>query len=76
MKRLIHRIAVGGVAAALSIGAGLAFTPNVEAQEASGPYWFDDLSKCVDPCSGLDMENCMCFRLPPSSSPDSGGLVP
>ncbi len=32
--------------------------------QATGPYWFDRFSKCVDPCPGLDFPNCRCFVLP------------
>ena len=52
----------------LALGA-LAMTGRVMAQEddngTTGPYWFDSISKCVDPCPSLDYPTCRCFKLKP-----------
>jgi len=55
----------------LALGA-LAMTGRVmTAQEGedddgtTGPYWFDSISKCVDPCPSLDYPTCRCFKMKP-----------
>ena len=70
VRRIKNRIQLVAMVV-LALGA-LAITGGVmTAQEGedehgtTGPYWFDSISKCVDPCPSLDYANCRCFKMKP-----------
>ena len=60
-----HRLAIGAVAGlAAAAGAALSTAQTAHANSES-TYWYDDISRCVDPCPGLAVTNCSCVKMDP-----------